>query len=84
VGNLWDVTDKDIDRFGQALLSAWLDGEGVSLRMCDNTSGALIQRPMTSGCTIAVKCESPTSHEGARELQLRLFARRERPAACAR
>jgi separase len=24
VGNLWDVTDKDIDRFAEALLGAWL------------------------------------------------------------
>lgn len=26
VANLWDVTDKDIDRFSQALLSAWISG----------------------------------------------------------
>ena len=25
MGNLWDVTDKDIDRFSQALLGAWLE-----------------------------------------------------------
>ncbi|KAK7412084.1 hypothetical protein VNO78_03531 [Psophocarpus tetragonolobus] len=24
VGNLWEVTDKDIDRFGKAMLNAWL------------------------------------------------------------
>ncbi|CAJ1963609.1 unnamed protein product [Sphenostylis stenocarpa] len=24
VGNLWEVTDKDIDRFGKAMLDAWL------------------------------------------------------------
>ena len=26
VANLWDVTDKDIDRFSQALLTAWISG----------------------------------------------------------
>lgn len=25
VGMLWDVTDRDIDRFGQSLLDKWLD-----------------------------------------------------------
>lgn len=24
ISNLWDVTDKDIDRFGKAMLEAWL------------------------------------------------------------
>ena len=24
VANLWEVTDKDIDRFGKAMLDAWL------------------------------------------------------------
>ena len=24
IANLWDVTDKDIDRFAEALLKAWL------------------------------------------------------------
>ena len=28
VANLWDVTDRDIDRFSQALLSTWLGGDG--------------------------------------------------------
>jgi separase len=28
VANLWDVTDKDIDRFSQALLQSWLKQEG--------------------------------------------------------
>jgi len=26
VANLWDVTDKDIDRFSQAVLSSWISG----------------------------------------------------------
>lgn len=26
VGNLWDVTDGDLDRYAQALLRGWLGG----------------------------------------------------------
>ena len=29
VGNLWEVTDKDIDLFGLGLLGLWLEGEGA-------------------------------------------------------
>lgn len=25
IANLWDVTDKDIDRFGKTMLDAWLE-----------------------------------------------------------
>lgn len=32
MANLWDVTDKDIDRFSQALLTQWLSGGGGSTR----------------------------------------------------
>lgn len=32
MANLWDVTDRDIDRFSQALLSAWLDKAGAAGR----------------------------------------------------
>jgi len=32
LGNLWDVTDRDIDRYAQALLQGWLrGGSGASL-----------------------------------------------------
>jgi len=32
VGNLWDVTDRDIDRFTKSLLQAWLQhGQKLSL-----------------------------------------------------
>jgi separase len=30
VANLWDVTDKDIDRFLACLLSSWLSDKGSS------------------------------------------------------
>lgn len=28
VANLWDVTDRDIDRFSEALLTSWMSGGG--------------------------------------------------------
>ncbi|XP_042511471.1 separase isoform X2 [Macadamia integrifolia] len=31
VGNLWEVTDKDIDRFGKAMLGAWLQERSTSI-----------------------------------------------------
>lgn len=32
LGNLWDVTDRDIDRFTKVLLESWLSaGSGASL-----------------------------------------------------
>lgn len=32
LGNLWDVTDRDLDRFTSALLQSWLSaGPGSSL-----------------------------------------------------
>ena len=30
VANLWDVTDRDIDRYSKALLAAWLRKAGAS------------------------------------------------------
>jgi separase len=30
VANLWDVTDKDIDRFSQAVLTSWISGSSSS------------------------------------------------------
>ena len=39
MGNLWDVTDKDIDRFSQALLGAWLE-EGARPQCGGDGGGA--------------------------------------------
>ena len=30
MANLWDVTDKDIDRFSQAVLTSWISGSSGS------------------------------------------------------
>ncbi|XP_030477632.1 separase isoform X2 [Cannabis sativa] len=35
VANLWDVTDKDIDRFGKAMLNAWLEERVGNSSGCD-------------------------------------------------
>ncbi|KAL7119495.1 hypothetical protein ACP275_02G066600 [Erythranthe tilingii] len=35
VANLWEVTDKDIDRFGKAMLNAWLRERSAASSKCD-------------------------------------------------
>lgn len=35
VANLWEVTDKDIDRFGKAMLDAWLNERSSVSLGCD-------------------------------------------------
>ncbi|GJW52565.1 separase isoform X1 [Tanacetum coccineum] len=34
IANLWDVTDKDIDRFGKAMLDAWITARSTSSLDC--------------------------------------------------
>ncbi|KAK4751903.1 hypothetical protein SAY87_020701 [Trapa incisa] len=34
IANLWEVTDKDIDRFGKAVLGAWLEARSKTSRQC--------------------------------------------------
>ncbi|CAL9041755.1 unnamed protein product [Musa banksii] len=43
IANLWDVTDKDIDRFGKALLKSWLHEELVALSN-STRDGQLVQQ----------------------------------------
>lgn len=38
VANLWDVTDKDIDRFGKTMLDAWLRERSSVPVCCDQCS----------------------------------------------
>lgn len=41
VGNLWDVTDKDIDRYLMALLKRWLPGPShTDSHLCNNVAAA--------------------------------------------
>ncbi|XP_073049001.1 separase isoform X1 [Primulina eburnea] len=37
IANLWEVTDKDIDRFGKAMLNAWLRERSAECTECDST-----------------------------------------------
>ncbi|XP_073125634.1 separase isoform X2 [Henckelia pumila] len=37
IANLWEVTDKDIDRFGKAMLNAWLRERSAECTECDLT-----------------------------------------------
>ncbi|KAL4433955.1 hypothetical protein ABPG75_000396 [Micractinium tetrahymenae] len=39
VANLWDVTDRDIDRFSQALLTAYISSSGGSSRSSKQSNG---------------------------------------------
>lgn len=44
ISNLWDVTDKDIDRFGKAMLEAWLTARSntsVDCSECNEISDKL-------------------------------------------
>ncbi|KAJ8471851.1 hypothetical protein OPV22_026194 [Ensete ventricosum] len=43
IANLWDVTDKDIDRFGKALLKSWLHEELDALNN-STRDGSLVQQ----------------------------------------
>ncbi|XP_010908769.2 separase isoform X2 [Elaeis guineensis] len=38
IANLWDVTDKDIDRFGKAILDSWLQEESAALDNCTRSN----------------------------------------------
>lgn len=50
VANLWDVTDRDIDRFSQGVLSRWL-GEGAELLLTEQHSPA--QHSVCVGWSVA-------------------------------
>lgn len=38
LANLWDVTDKDIDRFSKALLNSWLREDSADEKKCSQCS----------------------------------------------
>lgn len=40
MANLWDVTDKDIDKFSQALLTSWLSGGGGNEAAAEQGAGS--------------------------------------------
>ncbi|GAB1600050.1 uncharacterized protein LOC115209522 [Argonauta hians] len=44
VANLWDVTDKDIDRFLHAVLSSWMsDSDGNEKKSCETLTKAVVK-----------------------------------------
>ncbi|KAJ2331604.1 separin protein [Coemansia sp. RSA 2671] len=49
VGNLWDVGDKDIDRFAARLLAAWgldkLSAEEIAVKPRSETTGVGCEEP---------------------------------------
>lgn len=59
IGNLWEVTDKDIDRFGKAMLESWLQEEPCCCKALIKEFGSLeieevsktLRKPMNKyGC----------------------------------
>lgn len=49
VANLWDVTDRDIDRFAQAVLMKWFDGDSSSSSSSNNKDSSKISNTTRSG-----------------------------------
>ncbi|WOL20055.1 hypothetical protein Cni_G28857 [Canna indica] len=57
IANLWDVTDKDIDRFGKALLKSWLDN--------DTKDGPLVKQMSCMGINTEVSSTSTRTRRKA-------------------
>lgn len=75
VANLWEVTDKDIDRFGKAILEAWLRERSNALpssAQCDIVTKELEAMKISSKCankkitskSLPATCESDSSSRG--------------------
>lgn len=50
VGNLWDVTDGDIDRYTESLLSSMFDGSGRSIAQCVADARGACKMKYLVGC----------------------------------
>ncbi|GLI70087.1 hypothetical protein VaNZ11_014863 [Volvox africanus] len=58
VANLWDVTDRDIDRFSQALMHAWLGCTGaMPTTSSTSCSGASTAAKPERACMVRGNCE---------------------------
>lgn len=72
VANLWEVTDKDIDRFGKAILEAWLRERLCALPMCDIVTKEFEAMKISSkrankkvgSKSLPAACESDSSSRG--------------------
>ncbi|KAL0890878.1 hypothetical protein Bca101_014861 [Brassica carinata] len=69
VANLWDVTDRDIDRFGKALLEAWLRERSDSPSPSSSSEG---------GCS---QCESLANELAAMNLKGNTTKRTRKPSS---
>ncbi|KAJ4717002.1 putative Separase [Melia azedarach] len=49
VANLWDVTDKDIDRFGKAMLDAWLGERSTVSADCNQCTSLVEENEAKNG-----------------------------------
>lgn len=58
VANLWDVTDRDIDRFSQAVLAKWLVEEDIA--------GLTASHPSIDGHSICVSTSVTNSRSACR------------------
>ena len=62
IGNLWDVTDRDIDRFAMAVLERWLpdqaDDKGVCKAEPQEHGGEARQKPEGALCMSKSVAES--------------------------
>ncbi|XP_075707951.1 separin [Rhinoderma darwinii] len=69
VGNLWDVTDREIDRYTVAFLQGWLKtGSGASLlkylsesRQAPKLKHIIGAAPVAYGLPVALQCHAPSN-----------------------
>ncbi|CAN8325640.1 unnamed protein product [Cochlearia groenlandica] len=66
VANLWDVTDRDIDRFGKALLEAWLKERSDSsseggCSQCESLANELAAMTLKGNNTTTKRSRKPSS-----------------------
>ncbi|BFZ56725.1 separin protein [Savitreella phatthalungensis] len=79
VANLWDVTDKDIDRYAIAMLGRWGLTTDQDLRMTNSTTMNTEKRPTTTNST-----SSDTTAESTSRLDLCRSAAQSRDACLLR
>lgn len=67
IANLWDVSDKDIDRFSKALLNSWLQEKFKAAKNCPKCCRPLTQE--FESTTIAAKDNGRPRRKGTRQGQ---------------
>jgi separase len=64
IANLWDVSDKDIDRFSKALLNSWLQENFKASKNCPKCCRPLTQE--FESMTVAAKDDDRPRRKGTR------------------